>query len=71
MIKIDRNVQIPEARSNYPFEDMGCGDSILFIEERRAASARVAAVRFAKRHRPDWVFTLRRVDDGWRLWRVG
>ena len=52
MIKIDRNVQIPEARCNYPFEDMGCGDSILFIEERRAASARVAAVRFAKRHRP-------------------
>jgi len=50
---------------------MDKGDSILFLEERRAASARVAAVRFAKRHRPEWVFTLRKVDDGWRLWRVG
>jgi hypothetical protein len=70
MIKIDHDVQIPEARCQYPFEDMDKGDSILFLEERRAASARVAAVRFAKRHRPEWVFTLRRVEDGWRLWRV-
>lgn len=71
MVKIDRDVQIPETRCQYPFGDMGQGDSILFREQRQAASARVAAIRYAKRHNPEWAFTLRRVDDGWRLWRVG
>lgn len=70
MIKIDTNVAMPQTRSKYPFEDMGVGDSILFKEERQANSARIAAVRFAERHHPDWTYTLRKVEGGWRLWRV-
>jgi hypothetical protein len=46
------------------------GDSILFDSEKKATSARVAAVRYAFRHSPDWTFTLRKVEGGWRLWRT-
>jgi hypothetical protein len=70
MIKSDTNVMLPQTRSKYPFEDMEVGDSILFKEERQANSARIAAVRFAERHHPDWTYTLRKVEGGWRLWRV-
>jgi len=49
---------------------MEAGDSILFKGEKQAASARVAAIRFAKVHRPGWVFSMRKVENGWRLWRT-
>jgi hypothetical protein len=45
------------------------GDSILFTSKAQADSARVASIRFVKIHRPDWSFVLRRVENGWRLWR--
>lgn len=70
MLQIDRNVEIPEGRTRYPFSEMEAGDSIFFVNERKAASARIAAVRYAGRYHPTWVFTLRRVEGGWRLWRV-
>lgn len=70
MLQIDRNIEIPEGRSRYPFADMEVGDSIFFPDERKASSARVAAVRYASRYHPTWVFTLRRVEGGWRLWRA-
>jgi len=49
---------------------MEAGDSILFTVQKQANSARVAALRFVRVHRPDWKFSLRRVENGWRLWRV-
>jgi hypothetical protein len=70
MLHIDRDIELPQGRTRYPFSDMEQGDSILFTDERQAASARVAAVRFAKRYHSEWVFTLRKVENGWRLWRV-
>lgn len=70
MIQIEANIPIPEDRTTYPFRDMEMGDSILFKDEKQAASARVAAIRFAKVHRPGWTFSMRRVEDGWRLWRT-
>lgn len=57
-------------RSRYPFADMEPGDSILFPDKAQANSARVSAIRFVKMHQPTWVFSLRRVDGGWRLWRT-
>jgi len=70
MYKIESNIEIPESRTKYPFDDMEVGDSILFPKRKAADSARVAAVRFAQAHRPGWKFSLRTVEDGWRLWRV-
>ncbi len=70
MVQIETNIPIPEDRTLYPFRDMGTGDSILFKGKKQAASARVAAIRFAKVHRPGWVFSMRKVENGWRLWRT-
>ena len=70
MYKIDTDVDIPEGRSKYPFGDMYPGDSILFVEKPAADSARVGALRFARSQEPAWKFSLRRVKDGWRLWRI-
>lgn len=61
---------MPEDRTKYPFRDMESGDSILFKDKKQADSARVAALRFVRVHRPDWHFSLRKVEDGWRLWRT-
>lgn len=69
-VEIEPGIPIPQARCKYPFDDMLPGDSIFFGDERKAASARVAAVRFAGKYHPTWGFTLRRVEGGWRLWRA-
>jgi hypothetical protein len=70
MYEIDRDIDLPASRTRYPFSEMGPGDSILFRDEKKASSARVAAVRYAQARSPVWGFTLRRVDEGWRLWRT-
>lgn len=70
MYKIDSDIPVPESRTKYPFADMEVDDSILFKDEKKANSARVAALRFGKAKSPKWVFTVRRVHDGWRLWRT-
>lgn len=70
MIQIDEGIALPTNRSKYPFEEMEAGDSILFGIHKQAESCRVAALRFVRVHRPSWVFSLRKVDNGWRLWRT-
>ena len=70
MYKVDTGIDVPDSRTKYPFTDMGVGDSILFEEKKTAESARVASLRFARAHRGEWVFSLRKVDNGWRLWRI-
>lgn len=69
MLQIEHGLEMPETRTKYPFLDMEPGDSILFRSKNQAESARVASIRFAKVHKPDWVFSLRKVENGWRLWR--
>lgn len=70
MFQIESGVEMPVGRSKYPFVDMLPGDSIRFVEARQANSARVSALRFVRSHVPAWSFQLRRVEDGWRLWRI-
>lgn len=70
MYKIDTGMTVPDSRTKYPFREMEPNDSILFKDKKNADSARVAALRYAKSQQPAWSFTLRRVEDGWRLWRV-
>lgn len=69
MLQIEPGIEIPETRTKYPFIEMEPGDSILFKSKGQAESARVASIRFVKVHKPDWSFSLRKVDNGWRLWR--
>lgn len=70
MFQIESGIEMPMGRTKYPFSDMQPGDSIRFVEERHANSARVSALRFVRAHAPDWAFQLRRVENGWRLWRI-
>ena len=70
MFQIESNIAMPMGRTKYPFSDMLSGDSILFVNARQANSARVSALRFVRAHAPDWHFQLRRVENGWRLWRI-
>ena len=70
MYKVDTGIDVPDSRTKYPFSDMEVGDSILFEDKKTAESARVASLRFARTHREEWAFSLRKVDNGWRLWRI-
>ena len=70
MLQIEAGILPPTDRTRYPFRDMEAGDSILFEDRAKALSARVSAIRFAKLHTDGWVFSLRKVDNGWRLWRM-
>ena len=70
MFQIESGIDMPMGRTKYPFGDMQPGDSIRFLDSKRANSARVSALRFVRGHAPEWSFQLRRVDDGWRLWRI-
>jgi hypothetical protein len=70
MFQIESGIEMPMGRTKYPFSDMQPGDSIRFTDGKQANSARVSALRFVRSHAPDWGFQLRRMDNGWRLWRT-
>lgn len=70
MLQIETGIELPSDRMKYPFRDMGVGDSILFKDRAQSNSARVSALRFVRTHQTFWRFKLRRVPDGWRLWRT-
>ena len=72
MMQIDKDhteVQI-EKRLSYPFVKMEVGDSFLLTEYKKAESARIAALLFARRKSLEWKFSLKKVSDGWRVVRV-
>lgn len=70
MLQIERGIALPITRSKYPFADMEVGDSILFREKAQANSARISSMRFVRVHEPKWKFVMRKVEDGWRMWRT-
>ena len=72
MIQIDKGhskVKIVQ-RLSYPFVKMEVGDSFLLTEFKKAESARIAALLFARRKSLEWKFSLKKVSDGWRVVRV-
>lgn len=60
----------PPQRNRYVFDAMRTGDHMLFDDPKIAESARVSAAQFVKRHQLDWRFSLHKMKDGWRLFRV-
>jgi hypothetical protein len=72
MIQIDKatNLLSAEKRMSYPFVQMEVGDSFLLTEYKKAESARVAALLFARRKSLEWKFSMRKVNDGWRVIRI-
>ena len=72
MIAIDKAGTFPpvKERTSYPFIRMDVGDSFLLTEQKKAESARIAALLFARRKSLEWKFSVRKVTDGWRIFRV-
>jgi len=72
MIAIDRVGTVPPVkdRASYPFMQMDVGDSFLVTEYKKAESARIAALLFSRRKSLQWKFSLRKVSEGWRVFRV-
>jgi hypothetical protein len=72
MIVIDRIGTVPPARTraSYPFIQMDVGDSFLLTEHKKAESARIAGLLFAKRKSLEWKFSMRKVSEGWRVYRI-
>jgi len=62
-------VEMPPLR-RYPFNHMGVGDSIFIDDFRLAQSARVSAINYSKRHELKWKFSIRKMGNGWRIFRV-
>jgi hypothetical protein len=57
--------EIP-VRHRYVFDGMDVGDSLFFDDFKLAENARVAA----KRRNPDWKFGIRKMNNGWRIFRM-
>ena len=62
---IDKNIPMPGL---YPFAQMQVGDSFLLLPTMRRATVSVAAQRYGAKHGAK--FTVRKVPDGLRCWRV-
>lgn len=57
-------------RHRYVFHGMDIGDSLFFDDFKLAENARIAAIQFVKRNRLCWKFGIRKMHDGWRIFRM-
>jgi hypothetical protein len=57
-------------RVRYAFESMGVGDSLYLTDYRKAESSRVSAIQYVRRNQLGWRFSIRKMDGGWRLFRI-
>jgi hypothetical protein len=49
---------------------MDIGDSLFFDDFKLAENARIAAIQYVKRNRLNWKFGIRKMNDGWRIFRM-
>lgn len=70
-MRVDKNIPIPPINikrgSKYPWEEMGVGDSMLFVGMRVNG---VCPQATKAGRRLGWKFTVRKVENGVRVWRV-
>jgi hypothetical protein len=57
-------------RIRYPFEKMCIGDSFFIDDYKKSQSARVSAFNFSKKYNSEWKFSLRKINNGWRIYRI-
>ena len=70
MTKLDKSMPIPSKRGDkYGLLKMEIGDSFQ-IDTRELAILVMSYAHYLKVTRPGKVWTVRKVDDGWRCWRV-
>lgn len=75
MITIEKNIPMPEARSKgrYPYADMQVGDSF-YLETKGVdeigVARRLRGSSFLYGKKSGAKFSVRKMDDGFRVWRV-
>lgn len=74
-IKIQKNIPIPTDVKNkrFPFDEMAVNDSFLYSEKSNTNMVRNACTlckSYVKRNELDFIFTVRKTDEGVRIWRV-
>ena len=71
MIKIEKNVPIPQQREKYPFRDMKVGESFYYDNGTSPYQCLYNACRmFSHKQKGDWKFTVRKEGEGARIWRT-
>lgn len=70
--KIDNGLPIPASRNTdggkYPLRKMAIGDS--FIVPLVTRDKVYPAVSYFSKRNPPYKFTIRKTDDGYRVWRI-
>lgn len=71
-MSIDKVGTVPpvKERASYPFSHMGVGDNFLLTEYKKAESARIAALLFARSKSLEWKFSVLKVQEGWLVFRI-
>lgn len=70
-MEIEKNESLPEAKAQrYPFEQMEVGDSVLVADLPKAESIQNAAYAWGKKNGTGFKMTRRKVDNGYRVWRI-
>jgi len=73
MYKIDKNIPIPKSktkRTQYPWREMAIGDSIFVSDEEAPPSGAYTTPSYFALRNPEYKFTTRKVDGGYRIWRI-
>lgn len=68
-MQAEKSIPIPKIR-RYGFERMVIGDSFFFQELSEVESCSSAAYSYAKTHGNGFRMTRRKVDGGYRIWRI-
>lgn len=68
-MEIEKGKKVPRVK-RYPFAEMEIGDSLFFDELTEVESAQNAGYSFGKTHNNGFKMTRRKMDNGYRLWRI-
>ena len=72
MYEIEKDVPTPtgaQRTAKYPFGKMEVGDSVFVPSEKRLSGIHSCATYYGLRHPPK-KFTTRKVEGGYRIWRI-
>jgi len=67
--KVEKNNPIP-AKTKFPFATMRKGDSFLETDANNLNSLRVNAVNYSKKSNSKIKFSIRKVEGGYRCYRI-
>ena len=73
MYQIEKNIPIPIKVFEFPFRDMEVGDSFFVPHNQESDLIRGRlnrAIQAFRKNNKGHKFTLRSIDDGFRIWRV-